>query len=168
VETGDRDFHDAADRAQTLRDLMAVNHPPADWRIFFTRVTDVENDRHAGTMGWADEAWFSGVTRFLDQQHAPADCRAALRFLHAIATYDWPHAAEQVDTLVRARNDGVAWINMDLLREAGTVAFLQTGDATKARKALDGMAEYSTRKTGDLRVRLLEAHIAAMERKRKK
>ena len=163
VGPGDRDFRDAAERAQTLRDLMAASHPPADWRIFFTRVSDVENDRHAGTMGWADEAWFSSVTRFLEQQHAPDDGRAALRFLHAIASYDWPVAAAQVDALQRARNQGVAWINSDLLREAGTVALLRTGDVAKARKLLDGMAEFSTRKSGDLRVRLLQAHVAAQE-----
>jgi len=166
LQIGDRDFREAAERAQTLRDLMAANHPPADWRTFFTLVTDVEYDRHAGTMGWADEAWYAAVTRFLDQQRAPADCRLALRFMHAIATYDWPRAAEQVDALVRSRADGVVWINSDLFREAAAVALVHTGDAAKARTVLDRLAEYSGRKTGDLRVKLLEAHIGRIEKTR--
>jgi spermidine synthase len=167
LETGDRDFREASERGQTLRDLIAANHPPADWRTFFTLVTDVENDRHQGTMGWADEPWYAGVSQFLAQQHAPDDCRAALRFLHAVATYDWPHAAQETDALLRARNDGIGWLNNEVLREAGTVALLQTGDVTRARKLLDGMAEFSSRKVGDLRVRMLEARVAAMEAKTK-
>ena len=161
--TGDRDFHEAAERGQTLRDLMAASHPPADWRSFFALVTDVENDRHAGTMGWADEPWYAAVERFLAQQRAPSDCRAALRFMHAISTYDWPRAAAEVDSLVRARTDGVVWINSDLLREAAVVALLKTGHPAKARTVFDEMSEHSARKAGDLRVRLLEVRLAPKE-----
>jgi spermidine synthase len=158
---GDRDFRDAAERAQTLRDLMAAGHPPADWRAFFTLVTEVENDRHAGTMGWADETWYAAISQFLIQQRAPSDCRATLRFLHAVSMYDWPQAVTLVDTVLKARTDGVAWINSDLFREAAVVALLKTGNVAKARTVFDRMEEYSVRKAGDLRLRVLEARLGA-------
>jgi predicted membrane-bound spermidine synthase len=163
---GDKEFRAAAARGQTLHDLVTAAHPPADWLGFFSLVTDVENDRHAGTMGWADETWYAEVTRFLDQQRAPAACRAALRFLHAIAVYDWPAAAAQVDIVLRAREDGTTWLNNDLFRDGAVIALLHTGDAAKARTVYDKMGEFATRKLGDLRVRLLDAHIAAREKKK--
>lgn len=162
----DKDFREAAERGQTLRDLVAAGHPPADWVTFFRLVTDVEADRHDGTMGWADEAWYAPVTRFLDQQRAPEACRAAFRFLHAIATYDWPAAADQVDLLLRARADGIAWLNNDLLRDGAVVALLHTNHVTRARTAFDKLAEYAARKPEDLRVRMLDAHIAQREKAR--
>ena len=161
---GDKDFREAAARAQTLRDLVAAAHPPADWLGFFKLVTEVESDRHGGTMGWADESWYADVTRFLDQQRAPAPCRAAFRFLHAIAAYDWATAAAQVDAVREARENGTAWLNNDLFRDGAVVALLQTGDVAKARTLYDKMGEFAARKAGDLRVRLLDAHIAQREK----
>ncbi|MFI5311238.1 MAG: spermidine synthase [Gemmatimonadales bacterium] len=164
---GDRDFREAASRAQTLRDVMASGHPPADWLTFFKLAAEVENDRHAGTMGWADEAWYAEVSRFVDQQRAPFACRAALRFLHGIAAYNWPLAAAQVDSLLRAREDGTAWLNNDLFRDGAVVALLRTGDVTKARSVFDNMADYAVRKPGDLRVRMLDAHLAQAEEQKR-
>ncbi|HLA89404.1 MAG TPA: hypothetical protein VJL28_03100 [Gemmatimonadaceae bacterium] len=159
-----KDFRLAAERGQTLRDRMAANRPPADWLTFFELVAEVENDRHGGTMGWADEAWYADVTRFLERHKAPAECRAALRFMHAIAAYDWPRATAEVDALLRARQAGRAWLSPDLFRDGAVIALLHTGDVAKARTVFDQMGEYAARKTGDLRVRLVEAHIAEKER----
>ncbi|MFI5310755.1 MAG: spermidine synthase [Gemmatimonadales bacterium] len=161
---GDKDFREAAERAQTLNDLIAAGHPPADWLSFFKLVLDVEADRHDGTMGWADEPWYANVTRFLERQRAPSGCRSALRFMHAVAAYDWPMAAEEVDSLLRARAEGISWLNNDLFREAAVVALLHTNHVLRARATFDKMAEYSSRKAGDLRVRMLDAHIARRER----
>ena len=161
---GDKDFREAAERGQTLKDLIAAGHQPADWLSFFKLVLDVEGDRHDGTMGWADEPWYANVTRFLEQQRAPAACQAAFRFMHAVAAYNWPVAADQVDSLLRARADGVSWLNNDLFREAAVVTFLHTNHVLRARAVFDKLAEYSTRKAGDLRVRMLDAHIAKREK----
>ena len=168
VSYGDRDFREAAERAQTLRDLMSAGHPPADWRTFFTLVTDVETDRHSGTMGWVDSTWYAGVERFLESQHAPANALAALRYVRAVSTYDWKQAAGYVDSLVKARTESVQWLNSDFFRESAAVALLKSGDPPKAQATLDRMAEYSSRKKGDIRVRLIEAHIAAAQPPRRK
>jgi predicted membrane-bound spermidine synthase len=165
---GDRDFREAAERGQVLRDQIAAAHPPADWRTFFTLVTDVDTDRHSGTMGFADSAWYAGVDRFLTAQHAPLDAIHAIRYLRAVSSYDWTQAASYVDPLVKARTQGVTWINSDFFRESAAIAQLKSGDATKAQATLDAMSEYATRKKGDIRVRLIEAYITAAQPPRRK
>lgn len=161
----DKDFREAAERAQALRDLMAVGHPPADWPIFMRLVLNVEGDRHGGTMGWTDDAWYASVSRFLDAQHAPADARATLEFMHAIASYDWKRAVPEIAELVKAREGGISWMSEDLFRDGATIALLHTGDVAKARAVFDRMAEFVARKPDDLRVRLVAAHIMAAEKK---
>jgi predicted membrane-bound spermidine synthase len=165
ADSYDKDFREAAERAQVLRDEISVAHAPADWPLFMKRALTVEYDRHAGTMGWTDEPWYASVSHFLDQQRAPADAQAAFRFMHAIASYDWKHAAVEIDSLRVAREHGVAWIDDDLFRDGATIALLHTGDIQRARAVFDEMAAYALRKPDDLRVKLLEAHIAAAEKK---
>ena len=161
----DKDFREAAVRGQTLRDAMAANRAPADWPLFIKLATTVEHDRHAGTMGWVDEPWYASVSHFMDQQHAPADALSAWRFMHAIATYDWRRAVPEINTLVKARENGVSWINEDLFRDGAVIALIQTRDFVRARTVFDRFAEFAGRKPNDLRVRLLEAHISAGEKK---
>ena len=81
----------------------------------------VENDRHAGTMGWVDEPWYSSVSRFMEQQHAPADAKATFRFMRAIASYDWKHAVAEIDQVIKGRGEGIVWINEDLLRDGANL-----------------------------------------------
>jgi spermidine synthase len=162
----DRDFRDAAARAQALRDVMAANRPPADWPIFMKAALAVEHDRHGGTMGWVDEPWYASLTRFLTEQHAPAGAQSCVRFMHAIASYDWKGAAAEVDELHKARKDGVIWLSDDLFRDGAVIALVHRGDLAKARELFDGLGAYVARKPNDLRVRLLEAHIAAQEKKK--
>ena len=95
------------------------------------------------------------------------DAQAALRFLHAISSYDWPLAAVEVDRLQKAREGGIAWLSDDLFRDGATIALLHYGDLRMARAVFDRMAEFVARKPNDLRVRLLEAHIGALEKKAK-
>ena len=161
----DKDFREASERGQSLRDMLAANHPPADWPLFVKLALTVENDRHAGTMGWTDDPWYASVSRFLEQQHAPAAAQSAVRFMHAIASYDWKHAIAEIDQLRKAREHGISWINEDLLRDGAVIALLHTGDVARARSEFDAMSGFVLRKPNDLRVRLLEAHIGARERK---
>jgi spermidine synthase len=161
----DKDFREATERGQLLRDQIAVAHPPADWPMFMKRAFTVENDRHAGTMGWTDEAWYASVSHFLEQQHAPAEAQAAFRFMHAAASYDWKHAVVEIDALRKAREGGISWMNDDLFRDAATIALLHTGDSEKARAVFNQMASFALRKPNDLRIGLLGAHLEAAEKK---
>lgn len=161
----DKDFREAAERAQVLRDAMNAGHPPVDWPIFMKLVLNVEADRHNGTMGWVDEAWYASVSHFLDAQHAPPEAKATLRFMHAIASYDWQHAVPEIAILRKANETGIAWMNADVFRDGATIAYLHTGEAEKARGIFDVMGAFVARKPDDLRVRLLAAHIVAAERR---
>jgi spermidine synthase len=157
----DKDFRAAAERAQSLRDAIAANRAPADWPLFIKLAMSVETDRHAGTMGWADDPWYATLTHFLEQQRAPAEAQSAVRFMHAIASYDWKRAVPEIAVILKAREDGTAWINEDLFREGATVAYMHTGDYPKARTMFDRLEAFVARKPGDFRVRLLDAHITA-------
>jgi spermidine synthase len=159
----DKDFRAATERAQTLSDMMASGSAPADWPLFMQLVLSVETDRHAGTMGWTDDPWYASVSRFLETQHAPRDAKATLRFMHAIASYDWKHAVAEIAELRKAREDGISWMSEDIFRDGATIALLHTGDVARARAVFDRMAEFVARKPDDLRVRLVAAHIVAAE-----
>jgi predicted membrane-bound spermidine synthase len=164
IEGGDKEFREALNNLQVLRDVLASAQTPADWAFFFKLAMDVESDLHSGTMGWVHEEFYESVRRFMEAKKAPADGLAALHFMHGISSYDWKEAAAQVDALLDARAKERVWINNDLFREAASVALLHTGDAAKARRVFDRMAGYTTRKPGDLRVRMVDAHIAAREK----
>ena len=85
--------------------------------------------------------------------------------MHAIASYDWRHAVAEVDELQKAREEGISWLNDDLFRDGATIALIHTGDLARARLVFDRMVEFVARKGNDLRVRLVEAHISAGEKK---
>jgi spermidine synthase len=155
----------AVTQGETLRDVMATGHAPLDWQIFFKLATDVESNLHLGTMGWTDDAFYDGVTHFLEAQHAPADAKAAWRFLHAAAGYQWVAAAAEVDPLVAARVREHRWLDDDLLRDAAVIALIKTGAPARARGVFDQLNEFVSRKPADLRVRLLDAHLAAAEKR---
>jgi spermidine synthase len=163
VASADRPRVSAAEsRRQTLADRMAAGHPPADWPQFISLVRDVDADVHAGTMGWADEAFYADVMRFLKAQGAPADAEAAVRFLRAVSSYNWLDAANQVDPLLFAIENNLKWIDADTFRDGAVVALLKTGQFTKARTVFNRLAAHAERKGDDVRVRLLGAAVAAM------
>ena len=160
----DRDYPVAAARQELLRDVIAAQKPPADWPFFFKMEMEVDADLHSGTMGWAYAPFYDQVERYLVDQQAPADARAAWRFVRAVSAYDWPTAASQVDALLSARSQGHAWLNDDLLRDAAVTALLHTERIGEARAAFDRLRKYVKRKPFDLRVLLLEAHLVAREK----
>jgi hypothetical protein len=158
-------LREARSRLSQLQAVMASGHAPPDWPIFFRLASEVEEDLHSGTMGWADEPFYASVTSYLERQHAPRDARDAWRFMHAVATYDWPTAAALAETQVDDRMNGRGWVMTDFLRPGAVIAYMRTGDFLKARDAFDRLGEFSRWKTNDLRVRLLGAHLAEAERK---
>ena len=163
IEGGDKEFREALNGLQVLRDILASEHTPADWGLFFKRAMDVEASLHSGTMGWVHDEFYASVRDFMTTKRAPEDGLAAMRFMHGIASYDWKEAAAQVDLLLDARGKDRVWLNDDLFRDAACVALLHTGEVAKARKVFKQTAEYTSRKPGDLRVLMVDAHIAARE-----
>ena len=114
--------------------------------------------------GWSDDVFYASVTKFLYDQHAPVDARAAWRLLHAVTGYDWAAAAIEIDQVLSARVNERTWLDNDLFRDAAVTTLLHTGNIAKARMVFDKMTEYSGRKSSDLRVKLLGAYLSARER----
>jgi spermidine synthase len=162
----EREFRTSASKLALLNDLVTGNQPPTDWPVFFRLASEVESDLHSGTMDWVDEPFHASVARYLDAQHAPADARAAWRFLHGISAYDWSAAAHDAVIVYHARKNERAWLNNDMFRDAAVTALLKVGNIDMARTVFDGMSEYATRKPDDLRVWLLEAYLQKAEREK--
>ena len=150
-------------RDQRLRLELASDRAPVDWPIWFSEVLQVERDRHQGTMGVVDSAWYRDIERFMVARAAPPDAIAALRFLRAAATYDWRGAARQTDELVAARDARKPWLPLGLFFDAAVIARLRSGDVHGARVLFTRLATASGRTPDDLRTQLLDAHVKAAE-----
>lgn len=159
----ERAFQAARLRGQQLALALSSGAPPADWFVWFTQMVAVEHDRHGGTMGVIDSAWYAGVERYMTTQGAPADGLAALRFLRAAAAYDWLAAAHEVDALIEARNEGRQWLPRGLFLDAAVVSRLHAGDVAGARIAYTRLATSSDRPEEDLRSQLLSAWVTRAE-----
>lgn len=143
---------------------MDAGRPPTDWFIWFTDMLAVEFERHAGTMGTVDTAWYARVERYLVEQHAPSEGLSALRFLRAGATYDWPMVMREMETQLEARGAGRQWLPPETFYDIAIVAALRTGNVARARALVDRMPSATERDETDLRVRLLQAHVRMAER----
>ncbi len=150
-------------RERALRLELASGRPPVDWPLWFAEALQAERDRHQGSMGVVDSAWYREVERYMTAQHAPAEARAALRFLRAAVTYDWRGAARETDLLLSARNAGRSWVPPGLFFDAAVVAHLRSGDVAGARALFARLSNASGRATSDMRTQLLEAHVRAAE-----
>lgn len=145
--------------------VMNSGGPPADWFIWFTEMMTVEGERHAGSMGTVDTAWYDAVERYLVAQRAPAEGLSALRFLRAGSRYDWPMVMREMETQLEARAEGRQWLPPETFYDIAIVAALRTGNVVRARALVDRMPSATERDAGDLRVQLLQAHVAAAERR---
>ncbi|MHB1297930.1 MAG: spermine/spermidine synthase domain-containing protein [Gemmatimonadaceae bacterium] len=159
-----RAFQAARLRGQRLDLELASGRPPADWFVWFTEMVEVEADRHGGTMGVVDDAWYDRVERYMVAQRAPSDGVSALRFLRGAASYRWMEAAQEVEVLLNARHAGRQWLPLGLFFDAAVTARLHAGDIDGARMAFARLSSASGRNADDLRTMLLNAHVAAAER----
>lgn len=164
TSTTTRRLQGARLRDERLRLEMASGRPPADWTQWFAEVVQAERDRHQGTMGVADSAWYTSVERYMLAQRAPADAVAALRFLRSVVTYDWRGAARETELLVIARGQGRVWLPLSVFFEGAVLAKLRSGDVRGARRIYDGFEASSGRPAANMRMQLLNAHVAAAER----
>jgi spermidine synthase len=162
VATGDQSrLRAARARYEVLQDRMAAGRVPSDWVEFVSAAMAVEKDLHGGTMGWTDEPFYRSLAQFVKSRGAPPEAQAAIAFMHGVAAYNWLEATNQVDVLLRAFDSGQRWLDPDLFRDGAVVALLKTGQNAKARTVFNRMAEHVTRKSDDVRVRMLGAVVAA-------
>jgi hypothetical protein len=115
-------------------------------------------------MGVADSAWYASVERYMTVQRAPADAIAALRFLRAAVTYDWRGAAREVELLSISSGQGRIWLPLSVFFEGAVLAKLRSGDVKGARRIFDGYKDSSGRPPTNMRMQLLNAHVAQAEK----
>jgi hypothetical protein len=153
----------AAYRDDAWQAMLRRDQPPADWTLWVQQAIEVAYDRGAGTAGWADEPLYADMARFMDRHQAPAAARDAIAFRHALATWKFADAVAAADRLLPAAVADGRWISADDLRDGTVMAKLHVGEAAGARKYLDLLAPYSTRRPDDLRNRILESYVLTLE-----
>lgn len=152
-------------RERVWRLELAGRTAPGDWRVWIQRMADIDHDRYGGTTGYADEAFYAGIGRFLDRTGAPSQVRAVVDFRHGLSGWDFPRAVRAAEPLIAAALDRKSWLPPDELREGAVVARLMTRDTEGARRAFEALAPLTRRPAGDFRTALLSAYIqTAQER----
>lgn len=149
-----------AARKQMLDAEMASGNPPPSWPVWVNSVAWIEAGVHGGMAGAVDTAFYAAVHAYLDRTHAPAPARAAIDFLHGLATWDYGQAARAADPLLAEAGRGELWLDPDQLRDGAVIAKLAVGDRAGARAAFRGLISRSARSITDLRTRLLYSYIA--------
>jgi hypothetical protein len=153
----------ARERDWRFRATLAQAAPPPEWPLWIASVYGAYSDRHNGSAGVADEAFFADLQRYLDAHRAPTYARDAVAFLHGIAAWDFRQASAAADRLLPAMESATPYLPPDLFLDGAVVAKLRTGDVAGARLVLDGMRRRTGRNPGDLRLRLLDAYVSALE-----
>jgi hypothetical protein len=161
-----RDDEDAKARTQLddFERLIAGSAPPADWRLWAENVRQVERVLHGGTAGVADEWFYARVGAYAVRANAPAPARAAVNFLHGLASWDFAEASRAGQVLIDARDrDQIDWLPISLVRNGVVVARIQLGDFDGARAAFKA---YSRNADEDpFTARVLAAYLLDQERR---
>lgn len=162
-----RDEEDAKARVRLdqFTRQIAGSVPPADWRVWVEDMRQAERLVHGGSAGVADEPFYARLRAYTARANAPAPARAAIDFLHGLASWDFAEASRAGQTLIDARiNDGVDWLPISLVRNGTVVARIQLGDFLGARAAFKA---YSKNIDEDqFTARVLAAYLLDQERRR--
>ncbi len=143
---------------------LASNRAPTDWELWSQDKMMVDRYHIAATAGVVDTARDGQAARFLERHDAPPVVRDLLAFRHGIQAWDFVQAAAAAERLLPAVVEQRRWIAPDELRDGAVMACLHTGNVAGARKFLDALGRFSTRRPGDLRSELLSAYVRTAER----
>jgi hypothetical protein len=162
-----RDDDDAKGRVRLdlLNRVVAGSTPPADWRIWAEDVRESERLLHGGTAGVADEPFYAQLRAYEQRVNAPAPARAAVDFLHGLATWNFAEASRAGQTLIAVRlHEHVDWLPISLVRNGVVVARIQLGDFEGARAAFKAYADNADE--DPFTARVLAAYLLDQERRR--
>jgi spermidine synthase len=147
-------------RKQMLDAEMSSGKAPTSWPVWVQSVAWVEAGIHGGMAGMVDTAFYSSLYAYLDRAHAPVPARAAIDFLHGLATWNFAQAARAADPLIADAVKGELWLDGDELRDGAVIAKLAVNDRPGARAAYHDLIRRSARSITDIRTRLLYSYIA--------
>jgi spermidine synthase len=144
---------------------LASQTPPASWNRWFNDFVRLEEQLHSGTSGFIDAPFYSTAERFMDRHKAPQTIVQSVRFLRAMAEWNYQEVALAVDSLAELHKDGSSLLAADFLRDGGVIAKLRIGDVKGARADFDRLTNApGTRPIGHFQTRLLRAHLEEAER----
>jgi hypothetical protein len=146
------------------QNMRMSTEPPVNWEIWLQQANRADYLRNAGTAGFVDQQFYSGLDRFMDQHRAPPAVRDVVRFRRSLASWDFAEAAAAGDRLVPLAVADRAWIPPDELRDGLVIAKLHLRDVPGARRALDSLFRLSGRPATDLRSQLLTSYVQTAER----
>ena len=152
-------------RLDQLTRQLAGSARPADWRVWVEDMRQAERLVHGGTAGAVDEPFYAKLRAYATRVNAPAPARAAIDFLHGLASWDFAEASRAGQALIDARiHDSVDWLPISLVRNGVVVARIQLGDFVGARTAFRA---YSRDVDEDpFTARVLAAYLLDQERRR--
>jgi len=160
-----RDENDAKSRTllENLEREIAGSTPPADWRLWVESFRQAERIVHGGTAGAVDDWFYARVGAYTARTRAPQPVRAAIDFLHGLASWDFAEASRAGQVLIDARErDRVDWLPISLVRNGIVVARIQLGDFDGVRAAFKA---YSRNANEDpFTARVLAAYLLDQER----
>jgi spermidine synthase len=138
---------------------LALEPPPAHWRLWLQDALTIEARLHADTAGVADEDFYFALRHYVERHEVPEAVCQAVRFVEGLARWDFAIAAQAADSLLQDALDGRSWLPVGLLRDGAVVAKLVTGDTAGARRYFSALATQNTLPADDLRARLLNALV---------
>jgi spermidine synthase len=156
------DLRSSRYRQERWLDMLRVNRPPGDWRLWLDHFRAVEGDRLGGTAGAGDSALYRAAAAFAAAHRAPEAVTRAIAFHEALAGWDFLRASRLADTL--AENGAYrGWVPAPLLVEGGVTAKLRVGDVGGAKWLFGAVGEQYDRAPTDLRRWLIESYLQATE-----
>ena len=166
---------------EVARALARLARPPTDtrdadaWASWMDDFLTTEALLHAGSAGFADEAFYEHVRRALAGANPPVEVEAAVAFVEGLAAWDFEGATRAAQILIEAGSEDSleeGWtppatlvpFPPALLLDGATVAALRVGDHGAAANVYRRLAPSSGRGESDFRLRLLRAHIESVGR----
>jgi hypothetical protein len=139
------------------------DQPPPSWEFWLERANQMDRLSNGGTAGTADAEFYRKAYRFMDRHRAPQPARDVVAFRQGIDSWNFPQAVQAAERLLPLAAGGHRWMAPDDLRDGMVIAQLHLGDTQGARRSLEALAKFSTRKPGDLRSLLLQSYVRAAE-----
>ncbi len=167
IEQWPNDLRSARYYHERWHDMIRGASPQHDWYYWLEQYRNVHADRSAGIAGDADRRFFAAVHPYLDRVAAPPTVRSIVELDEALDGWDFTRASTIIDALFNDRSlRGLSeWIPARVLAENGVIAKLKVNDVAGARALYEAMADAYDRPPLHLRRLLIEAHLAAAERR---
>ena len=155
-------FDDALFEVEQFLAALRTSRSPTSWKHWVRELLTVETLLHGGTAGAVDTVFYGDVAEYLERVDAPHEVHTTLRFMRALAGWDFEAAAFEGDVLAETRVWGEVWLPLDYMRDGMVTAKLLTGDVEGARNRYAGLAS-GLRPQDELLSMILGAHLDRAE-----